>query len=347
MNSINDLVRPNIRLLEPYSSARDEFSGTEGVFLDANENPFGNLNRYPDPNQTELKKAIADLKNIPAENIFIGNGSDEPIDLLFRIFCTPEKDRILLCPPTYGMYEVAANINAIEALRIPLTNDFQLNLEAIKRVNDAEQIKLIFLCSPNNPTGNTLNDVETVLQFFKGIVVVDEAYIDFSSNPSFIEKLSVYPNLVILQTFSKAWGLASVRVGMAYASTEVISLMNKVKPPYNVSKLNQDAALEALKNSATIQAQTETIITERKTLEQALAKLSCVRKIYPSDANFCLVEVDNAPALYTYLIERNIITRNRHSVVNNCIRITIGTATENQRLIDALNTYENEKSTIY
>jgi len=347
MNSINNLVRPNIRLLEPYSSARNEFTGTEGVFLDANENPFGNLNRYPDPNQTELKNALSILKNIPAENIFIGNGSDEPIDMLFRIFCMPEKDRILLCPPTYGMYEVAASINAIETLRIPLTIEFQLDIDAIKRANDSEQFKLIFLCSPNNPTGNTLKDVETVLQFFNGIVVVDEAYIDFSSNPSFIKKLSRYPNLVILQTFSKAWGLASVRVGMAYAHKEIISLMNKVKPPYNVSQLNQKAALEVLKNPATIQAQTEEIIAQRKFLEQALTQLKCITKIYPSDANFCLVEVDNAPALYTYLIERNIITRNRHSVVNNCIRITIGTATENQRLIDALNTYENEKSTIY
>jgi len=347
MKSIKDLVRPNIRLLETYSSARDEFSGTEGVFLDANENPYGNLNRYPDPNQTELKKAISQLKNIPAENIFIGNGSDEPIDLLFRIFCTPEKDRILLCPPTYGMYEVAANINAIGALRIPLTYEFQLDIDAIKRVNDMEQFKLIFLCSPNNPTGNTLKDVETVLHFFTGIVVIDEAYIDFSSNPSFIEKLSVYPNLVILQTLSKAWGLASVRVGMAFASNEIISLMTKVKPPYNVSQLNQEAALEALKNRTAIQAQTEEIIAQRTFLEQALTQLKCITKIYPSDANFLLVEVDNASALYTYLIEGNIITRNRHSVVNNCIRITIGTATENQGLIDALNTYENEKSTIY
>lgn len=347
MKSINDLVRPNIRLLETYSSARDEFSGTEGVFLDANENPYGNLNRYPDPNQTELKKAISSLKNIPIENIFIGNGSDEPIDLLFRIFCTPEKDRILLCPPTYGMYEVAASINAIEPIEIPLTNDFQLNIEAIKRANEEAQFKMIFLCSPNNPTGNSLKEVETVLQFFTGIVVIDEAYIDFSSNPSFIEKLSNYPNLVILQTFSKAWGLASVRVGMAFASNEIISLMNKVKPPYNVSQLNQEAALEALKNRTAIQAQTEVIIAQRTFLEQALTQLKCITKIYPSDANFLLVEVDNASALYTYLIERNIITRNRHSVVNNCIRITIGTATENQRLIDALNTYENEKSTIY
>lgn len=342
MNDIKTLVRPNILSLKPYNSARDEFKGNEGVFLDANENPFGELNRYPDPYQKALKEQLSSLKNIPVENIFIGNGSDEVIDVLLRIFCTPDRDKIVICPPTYGMYEVSANINAIGLVSIPLNDEFQLNLEAIETVsqtNEVSDIKMIFLCSPNNPTGNTLVDIEKVLRSFKGIVIVDEAYIDFCEASSYIEKLKAYPNLVVMQTFSKAWGLAAARVGVAYASNEIIALMNKVKPPYNVSKLNQEAAIEALGKADDIQQQKELIITQRNWLKNELAQLLIVSNVYPSDSNFILIEVTDADDLYTYLVERKMITRNRNSVVKNCIRITVGTEEENQQLIEVLKNY--------
>lgn len=342
MKEIDQLVRPNILALKPYNSARDEHNSDEGVFLDANENPFGKLNRYPDPLQKKLKEKLAIIKQVAPENIFIGNGSDEAIDVLIRIFCRPGKDKIILCPPTYGMYEVLANINAVEILNIPLTNNFQLNVPAISDVileTDQSEIKMIFLCSPNNPTGNILMDVETILNTFNGIVVVDEAYIDFSDTQSFAEKLGNYSNLVVLQTFSKAWGLAAARVGIAFASNKIISLMNKVKPPYNVSALNQEAAIRTLENKPQFDEQKDLILAQKKYLISEFLELNYVTKIHQSDANFILIEVKNADALYAYLVGKKIITRNRNTVVKNCIRITVGNSVENQELINELKKY--------
>lgn len=334
---LDQLVRKNIRSLAPYSSAREEFTGSDGIFLDANENPYGTLNRYPDPQQNALKKQLSVLKNIPVAHIFIGNGSDEAIDVLIRIFCTPSTDKILICPPTYGMYEVVANIQDIAIIKAPLTNDFQLDIPAVTNIiQQEEQLKMIFLCSPNNPTGNSLKGITSILNTFKGIVVVDEAYIDFSTETSYAAQLKKHPNLIVLQTFSKAWGLAAARIGMAYASTEIIKLMNKVKPPYNVSLLNQQAALAACEQQQTTIEYIQTIIAQRQWLEQALNNLACVVHVYPSDANFLLVAVKNADTLYKALVAKKIIVRNRHSIVDNCLRITVGTAQENQELIDAL-----------
>lgn len=334
---LDHLVRKNISSLAPYSSAREEFTGSDGIFLDANENPYGSLNRYPDPQQSTLKAQLSVIKNVPVENIFIGNGSDEAIDVLIRIFCTPSTDKILVCPPTYGMYEVAANIQDVAILKAPLTNDFQLDIYSITNIiQQEEHLKLIFLCSPNNPTGNSLKGISSILNTFKGIVVVDEAYIDFSSETSYAAHLAKYPNLVVLQTFSKAWGLAAARTGMAYACTEIIKLMNKVKPPYNVSLLNQQAALAACEQQQTTIEYIQTIIAQRLWLEQALHNLACVVQVYPSDANFLLVAVKDANTLYEALVAKKIIIRNRHSIVANCLRITVGTAQENKELIDAL-----------
>ncbi len=337
MFKLDRLVRPSVLALKPYSSARDEFQGDEGVFLDANENPFGVLNRYPDPYQGALKQKLSGLKGVNSQNIFIGNGSDEAIDVLFRIFCRPGEDSVIICPPTYGMYEVSANINEANLIEIPLTNNFQLNVEQILN----NKAKMIFLCSPNNPTGNILNDVETVLQSFNGIVIVDEAYIDFSNATSFSTKLSQYPNLVVMQTFSKAWGLAAARVGVAYASAEIVQLMNKVKSPYNVSALNQEAAINALENAAQFQKRKEDILLQRDWLQNELSVINCVKKVYESDANFLLVEVTDANEIYNELVNKKIITRNRNSVIKNCIRITVGTQTENQKLIEELNKIES------
>ena len=335
MFELEKLVRPNILSLKPYSSARDDFKGSEGVFLDANENPFGMLNRYPDPTQKELKKSISALKKTAVENIFVGNGSDEVIDILFRIFCDPGKDKVIICPPTYGMYEVSANINNVNIISIPLDEKFQLNTHQILNT----EAKMIFLCTPNNPTGNVLNEVEEILKQFNGIVIVDEAYIDFSEVPSFSAKLNKYPNLVVMQTLSKAWGLAAARVGIAFASTAIISLMNKVKPPYNVSALNQNAAIEALTKQNEFQKQKELILTQRAWLHDQLLKQSFVKTIHPSDANFLLVEVTDADAIYNHLVRQKVITRNRNSVVKNCIRITVGTSEENKKLIEELKKY--------
>jgi len=337
--NINKLVRANIKALKPYSSARDEFKGTADVFLDANENPFGTLNRYPDPQQIEIKEKLATLKNVETNQIFIGNGSDEVIDLAFRIFCEPGKDKVLTFSPTYGMYDVSANINNIEIIKQPLINDFQISLNQLQPYLDFEDIKIIFICSPNNPTGNSINpeDIEYVLENFEGIVIVDEAYIDFSSQASFIKNITKYKNLLVSQTFSKAWGLAGVRVGVAYANYEIIKLYNRVKPPYNVSTLNQEAVLKSLNNVDAVNENIHTILEERTKLKDALSKLSIVKNIYPTDANFLLVEVENANKTYEYLISKKVIIRNRHTHVDNCIRITIGTKSENEKLIEALN----------
>ena len=349
---LESLVRKNIMDLKPYSSARDEFSGKDGIFLDANENPFGDLlpsplgegpgmrlNRYPDPYQRELKQKLAEFKSVPAENIFIGNGSDEVIDLTYRIFCEPGKDNVIICPPTYGMYEVSANINDAAIQRVDLrAGTFQLNTNAvIAAIN--KNTKLIFICSPNNPTGNSMKlaDIKLLLEKFNGIVIVDEAYIDLASSQSLIAQLPLYPNLLIMQTFSKAWGLAGARVGIAYADAKIISLLNKVKPPYNVSEINQKAALKALDNVQEFENKKQIILKEKELIIKQLNKLPKVKFIYPSDANFLLVEVDNADKVYTDLVAQKVITRNRSSVVKNCIRITVGSPEENQKLIDALN----------
>ena len=348
MFELEKWVRPNILALKPYSSARAEFTGHEGIFLDANENPYHNplpfqkemgddLNRYPDPYQLKLKEKLSEIKNIPVENIFIGNGSDEAIDVLIRIFCEPGRDQIILCPPTYGMYEVSAGINDVKIVTIPLTKNFQLDLSAIASFDEEKNnVKMIFLCSPNNPTGNQLKEIEQVLKSFKGIVVVDEAYIDFGTAPSLTEKLREFPNMVVLQTFSKAWGLAAARIGVAYASKEMIALMNKVKPPYNVSKLNQQAAVVALANPQEFQKQKINIVAQREWLKNELSQLHCVNKIYPSDANFLLIEVSDANRIYSQLVEEKVITRNRNSLVKNCLRVTVGTEEENKALIEKL-----------
>jgi histidinol-phosphate aminotransferase len=332
MDNIINLIRKNILSLTPYSSARDEYKSNQGIFLDANENPFGNLNRYPDPYQWRLKQILSSQKKVGIENILIGNGSDEIIDLVQRVFCEPNQDQIIICPPTYGMYEVYANINNLEIISIPLTEDFQLNTEAIL----AQNAKILYLCSPNNPTGNSLEKLGYIIENFNGIVFLDEAYIDFSEQPSLVSKIKQFPNLIVSQTFSKARGLAAVRIGIAYANETIISMINKVKPPYNVSQLNQEAAVKSLASDDDFKSKIQLIISEREILKQSLLALDFVTKIYPSDANFLLVEMENATAIYNSLIEQQIITRNRSSVVENTIRITIGTPRENQQLVYAL-----------
>lgn len=333
---INTLVRNNILSLKPYSSARDEFSGSDGVFLDANENPFGELNRYPDPHQKALKLKLSEIKSVPASNIFVGNGSDEVIDLTFRIFCNPAKDKALTFTPTYGMYEVSAEINEVELIKVPLTAEFQIDFDALGKYLPDENLKLIFICSPNNPTANSLDNIEKVLQKFNGIVIVDEAYIDFSKATSFLTKIDQYPNLIVMQTFSKAWGLAAARVGMAYSNDLIISLYNKVKPPYNVSEPNQKAAMKALDDVYSFKERKSIILEQRAWLQNQLDGLPVVIRIYPSDANFLLVEMTEANRIYNELVNQKVITRNRHSVVQNCIRITVGSPHENQILIKAL-----------
>lgn len=338
MIDINNLVRMNIRNLQPYSSARDEFSGNEGVFLDANENPFGELNRYPDPYQRELKAVLANQKGIDTAQIFVGNGSDEVIDLLFRIFCNPGTDKALTFSPTYGMYDVSSAINAVELIKLPLTDAFELDVDAAKELLKDSKIKLTFICSPNNPTGNAFpkEQIEAIVQAAQGIVVVDEAYVDFSEQGSMIDLINTYPNLIVSQTMSKARGLAAARVGFAFANTQIINLLNKVKPPYNVSLLNQKAALDALLDNEIYTRNLQILQQEKERLINLLNELKTVVKIYPSDANFLLVEFKDANATYQQLVDRKIIVRNRNSVVNNCIRITVGTPEENTLLINEL-----------
>jgi len=339
MNRTDKLVRANVRALVPYSSARDEYEGKEGVFLDANESPFGPLNRYPDPRQRELRAAISNLKGIAVENIFLGNGSDEVIDLCYRIFCNPGTDRAVIFPPTYGMYQVSAAVNDIEVIKVPLDENFDIDIPAVTPLLEDERIKLIFICSPNNPTGNCMETgrIEFLIRNFRGIVVLDEAYADFSGRPSFAEKIAQYDNLVVMQTFSKAMGLAAARVGMAFASPEILKYFFRMKPPYNISKLNQQAALERLNDFRPITVQTDTLIAERKRLSQKLEAIPLVEKVWPSDANFLLVRVKDADNVYNNLIANNIIVRNRSREVSGCLRITAGTRTENDRLIEELN----------
>ena len=340
---IKNLVRKNILNLKPYSSARDEFEGENGIFLDANENPFGELNRYPDPYQLKIKQKLSELNQISTENIFLGNGSDEVIDLAFRIFCEPKKDKVLTFSPTYGMYEVSANINDVELINLELNKDFQIDLENLKPYFEDENLKIIFICSPNNPTGNSIKNIKYILENFNGIVFIDEAYIDFSPEESFRNQIKNYPNLIVSQTFSKAWGMASVRVGIAYASEEIIKFYNKVKPPYNISQLNQDAILNTLNDEKINQVSEniKIILEEKKSLIQNLEKLDLVKKIFPSDANFILIEVDNANSVYQELVKKKVIIRNRNSVIKNCLRITVGSPEENQKLIETLQNIDN------
>jgi histidinol-phosphate aminotransferase len=340
MNSINELLRPNIRDLKPYSSARDEFSGEAAVFLDANENPFNApFNRYPDPYQRELKKRIAGFKEVSAENIFLGNGSDEAIDIAIRAFCEPGKNNVVSIAPTYGMYQVAADINNIEVKKVLLTPDFELDAEALLKAAD-ENTKIIFLCSPNNPTGNCFSpqEVEKVLDGFDGIVVLDEAYIDFAPDKSWLTRLTQYPNLIILQTFSKAWGMAGIRLGMAFAKDEIINVFSKIKYPYNVNILTQQKALELLSDNDTMQRWVKELLEERTRLIETLKTKDFVKKVYPTDANFVLIKTPEPKKIYNYLVDRKIIVRDRSNVAlcEGCLRITVGTAEENRELIEAL-----------
>ncbi len=348
MFNINNILRENIKNLTPYSSARDEFQGEASVYLDANENAFGSplddqYNRYPDPLQYNVKKRLSEIKGVPIRNIFLGNGSDEAIDILFRSFCNPGVDNVILVPPTYGMYEVSANINDIQTKKVSLTEEFQLNLEGIAEAIDANT-KLIFICSPNNPTGNSINrdDVETLLNNFDGIVVVDEAYINFSRQKTFIQELTEYSNLVVLQTLSKAWGLAGLRVGMAFASEEIIEVMNKVKPPYNINESSQQLALKALANVEQVNGWIKETLAQRDKLVLALKDLEFVLDIYPSDANFILVKTTDPKGIYTFLVQKGIIVRDRSKIdlCEGSLRITVGTPAENEILIETLKNFK-------
>lgn len=341
MIDLKKIVRANVLKLTPYSCARDEFQGSDGVFMDANENPYGTLNRYPDPYQKELKQKISEIKGMPVNNIFLGNGSDEIIDLCFRVFCNPGKDKVLLFPPTYGMYEVSASVNDVNVIKIPLKDDFQIDIEKVRNIISDPELKLIFICSPNNPTSNSMKreDVEWIIANYKGIVVIDEAYSDFSSGPSFLTMVKDHNNLIVMQTFSKALGLAAARVGMAFMDPEILSFFNKIKPPYNVSTVNQKAALARLDQREEMMLLVREIIAERERLKIEIARFGFVEKIYPSDANFLLVRVKDANKLYKYLIDRNIIIRNRSSIIGNCVRITVGRKSENDVLIKSLKEY--------
>jgi histidinol-phosphate aminotransferase len=344
MFQLENLLRDNIRRLVPYSSARDDFKGEAKVFVDANENSLGSpltrwYNRYPDPMQWKVKEALSRVKGIAPQHIFLGNGSDECIDILYRAFCNPGKDNVIINPPTYGMYEVSAHINDIEVRRAVLLDDFQLDLVHLERLAD-EHTKLIWICSPNNPTANSIErqDIEIVLNNFPGLVVVDEAYINFSRHKSFIQELSDYPNLVVLQTMSKAWGLAGLRLGMAFASEAIIEIYNKVKPPYNINQATQELALKALEETEQVNDMIRTLVALRIELAAALIKLPVVKTVYPSDANFLLVKVEDAGAVYQHLLRDGIVVRDRSKVelCEGCLRITVGTAIENEELIWAL-----------
>lgn len=346
MKSLQELVRPNIWRLKPYSSARDEYKGVAAsVYLDANENPFNQpYNRYPDPLQTALKEQLARVKNVAPERIFLGNGSDEAIDLVFRVFCEPGKDNVVAIAPTYGMYEVCADINDVAYRPVRLNERFELSADALLAAAD-DRTKALFLCSPNNPTGNSLErkEVIRVLENFPGMVVVDEAYSDFSQQRPFREELDKYPNLIVLNTFSKAWGCAGIRLGMAYADAAVIALFNKVKYPYNVNLLTQQQALEMLQKRMNVNQWVSVLNTERGHVMASFAELPLCEKVYPTDANFFLAKVKGADRIYDYLVQKGIIVRNRSRVVlcGECLRITIGTPEENCKLMGALRQYPN------
>ena len=339
---IENLIRENIKSLKPYSSAREEFknSASNLVYLDANENPFDTgLNRYPDPQQNLVKAALAKIKNVSREQLLLGNGSDEVLDLIFRVFCEPKVDTVIVLPPTYGMYEVLANTNDVGLIKISLLDNYQPNVDEILKAQNS-QTKLLFLCSPNNPTANSFNadKIETLIKKFTGIVVIDEAYIDFSSQESWIGRLNEFPNLIVIQTLSKAYGLAGIRLGACYSSTKIISVLNKIKPPYNINQLTQQTALKALQNSIKTNNEIAIIISERNKLIIDLEEISFIVKVYPSDANFLLVKVDNAIVRYHQLVEHEIIVRNRTNLplCENCLRFTVGTKEENKKLMKTL-----------
>jgi histidinol-phosphate aminotransferase len=340
--NINNLLRDNIRNLKAYSSARDEYTAItdDMVFIDANENPFEtDVNRYPDPQQTKVKARLSELKGIPVNQILLGNGSDEVLDLIFRAFCEPNRDKIITLPPTYGMYSVLAALNAVENIEIPLESNFQPNKDEIARTAHP-QTKVLFLCSPNNPTANSFKakNIEWLIEDFQGIVVIDEAYIDFSKDQSWLKRLNEFPNLIVTQTLSKAYGLAGIRLGVCYASKEIISVLNRIKPPYNVNELTQRKALERLNMVDSVDTEVKHILKERKKLKKALKSIELVEKVYPSDANFLLVKVDNANKRYQQLVEKGIVVRNRTNqpLCENCLRFTVGIASENQKLIKTL-----------
>ena len=344
--NLDKLVRPNIGKLTPYSSARNEFTGSAAVFLDANENPFNEpYNRYPDPLQREVKERLAALKGVKSENIFLGVGSDEGIDLAYRIFCRPGVDNVVAIAPSYGMYEVCAEINDVEYRKVPLDDEFELNVDALLAATD-ENTKLMWICSPNNPTGNAYSQekIKQVAKAFSGIVMVDEAYIDFSSKGTMLSYIAECRNVIVLQTFSKAWGRAGLRLGVAYASAEIIDYYNKVKYPYNVNAITQSKAIEALEKVDEVKAWVNELIESRDVLASAFAELNCVKHVYGSDANFLLIRVDNPDEMYAYLCERGIIVRNRNRVEKcaGCLRITIGTKEENKELLNALNDYDRK-----
>ncbi|WP_211267548.1 histidinol-phosphate transaminase [Pseudotamlana agarivorans] len=340
--NIQDLIRPTIKALKPYSSARDEFQGNSDamVFLDANENPYENgVNRYPDPQQRSVKSLLSEIKNVPTKNMLLGNGSDEVLDLIFRAFCEPNQDNIITLPPTYGMYSVLANINAVAIKEVQLDAEFQPKVDAILNAADAHS-KLLFICSPNNPTGNSFASeaISKLLKNFKGIVVIDEAYIDFSNEESWAIRLSEFPNLIVTQTLSKAYGMAGIRLGLCFASEEIISVLNRIKPPYNVNELTQLKAIEQLQNRALIDKQVSVILEERDLLVASLKTVDYVSEIYPSDANFVLAKVDDATKRYNQLIEKGIVIRNRTTQpgCENTLRFTVGTPEENKILIETL-----------
>jgi len=339
---VEKLIRPSVKALKPYSSARDEFKDFDKdmVFLDANENPFENgVNRYPDPQQCKVKAMLSKIKDISTQNMLLGNGSDEVLDLVFRAFCEPNRDNVIVLPPTYGMYEVLANVNAVELIKVELTSDFQPQVELILNATN-EYSKILFLCSPNNPSGNSFSskEVETLIKNFQGLVVIDEAYIDFSEHESWIKRIDDFPNFIITQTLSKAYGMAGIRLGICYASEVIISTLNKIKPPYNVNELTQQSALERLGDPNIVKNQVSAILNERAIMIEALKSISFISKIYPSDANFVLVKVDDATERYNQLIEKGIVVRNRTNqpLCENCLRLTVGTSMENKKLINAL-----------
>ncbi|MEP3836954.1 MAG: histidinol-phosphate transaminase [Algibacter sp.] len=342
MFNLENIIRPTIKALKPYSSARDEFQGNSDdmVFLDANENPFENgVNRYPDPQQRTVKSLLSKIKGIPQENILLGNGSDEVLDLIFRAFCEPNQDNIITLPPTYGMYSVLANINAIDIISVQLDGSFQPKVDEILKEANSNS-KVLFLCSPNNPTGNSFEakSIERLIKEFKGIVVIDEAYIDFSNDESWISRLNEFPNLVVIQTLSKAFGMAGIRLGICFASQDIISILNRIKPPYNVNELTQQKAISQLEQFEQTQQQVKEILEERNALVTKLKSVNYISKIYPSDANFVLAKVDDATKRYNQLIEKGIVIRNRTTQpgCENCLRFTIGTPRENRILIDTL-----------
>ncbi|PRD49153.1 histidinol-phosphate transaminase [Sphingobacterium haloxyli] len=348
--SLNLLLRDNIKKLVPYSSARDEYKGEASILLDANENAFGspyskNYNRYPDPLQHRVKEKLHHIKGVPVENIFLGNGSDEAIDILFRAFCEPGRDNVILVPPTYGMYEVSANINNVAYKKVNLTADYQLDLDRIAEAIDPST-KMIFICSPNNPTGNSIHrqDIETILVNFDGIVVVDEAYINFSTRPSFTRDLAEFPNLVVLQTLSKAWGLAALRLGMAFAGKEIIEVFNKIKPPYNINQATQEIVLDALEGVEIVNEWIKEVVEEREKLSVALQTLPQIAHVTPSDANFILVKLEEPRALYNFLVGNGIIVRDRSKVelCEGCLRLTIGTPTENITLLENIRKFYDQ-----